>query len=331
MRPDNRTPVIRTLRRLGGPVFFAFVLFALEILAAPEATGQDAAQMIAPARSSKLPRGRVTFTWTAGTGVSQYWIYIGNAPRGRDILNQNMGTRRTLTVNLITDARSVYVTLWSLTRGGWKCFIYGYLTADTVGKATMISPKPGTAVSGPVSFQWTAAAGAREYFIYVGSRRLKNDLCNLNCGANRIANVRGLPTDGRTLYVTLWTGYLSGNLMRWDYNEYQYVAGRSTAAQITSPAPGSQLGSSSFTLSWSRGIGAAHYHLWVGSSPGGKDIFNEYQGQKTNRAVRVPQDGRRIYVTLWSMINDRWVSTSATFIAPKASSSTGRRNLGGIV
>jgi outer membrane protein assembly factor BamB len=87
------------------------------------------------------------------------------------------------------------------------------------------------------------------------------------------------------------------------------------SAVITGPSPRSTFTSSSVTFTWSPGS-ATSYFLLVGSSPGGSDIYLSNQLHTTSVTVNnIPTDGRNIYVTLYSQVNNAWVSNSYTYTA----------------
>jgi hypothetical protein len=111
----------------------------------------------------------------------------------------------------------------------------------------------------------------------------------------------GLPTDGRTLYVTLWS-YLNG---AWQSNSYTYTAFTPVPAQITSPANNTTLPGGSVTFEWNSGNGVTRYMLWVGTYWLGDDLNNSVE-TGLSRTVTVPTDGSAIYVSLWSEINGEW-------------------------
>ncbi|MEX0409845.1 hypothetical protein ABGN05_30005, partial [Aquibium sp. LZ166] len=88
-------------------------------------------------------------------------------------------------------------------------------------------------------------------------------------GTSTSKTVSGLPSSG-TIYVRLWS-YISGS---WQWNDYTYKAGGGTKAVMTSPTPGSTLGSSA-TFIWTTGSGVSQYWLYVGST--GVGSYNIYQ------------------------------------------------------
>nr|ART39637.1 J205 [uncultured bacterium] len=88
-------------------------------------------------------------------------------------------------------------------------------------KAAMQTPAPGSQLAGDtVTFSWNAGSGAREYFIYVGTRAGSNNIYGGSTGQNLSATVDDIPTDGRTIYVRLWTRFSSG----WQSTDYTYRA-----------------------------------------------------------------------------------------------------------
>ncbi len=93
-------------------------------------TGPDKAKITSPASGSTLTSSSVTFTWSSGTGVSEYWLYVGSTPGSYDIYNKSQGTNLSTTITgLPTDGRTLYVTLFSAFGGGWPFNPYTYTTA----------------------------------------------------------------------------------------------------------------------------------------------------------------------------------------------------------
>ncbi len=135
-------------------------------------------------------------------------------------------------------------------------------------KATMQSPANGSTFgSSSVTFTWNSGSSATQYWLYVGSSPGSEDIYSSNQGTGLSANVSNIPTDGRNIYVTLWS-FICG---AWQSNPYSYHAATGctgTKATMQSPANGSTFGSSSVTFTWNSGSSATQYWLYVGSSPG---------------------------------------------------------------
>ncbi|HEX8174194.1 MAG TPA: S8 family serine peptidase [Pyrinomonadaceae bacterium] len=269
------------------------------------------AAMTSPTDGSTLPSSSVTFSWTAGSGVTDYWLFIGNTPGAYDIYNADQGLSLSRTVsNLPTDGRTIYVTLWSLINGAWQSNQYSYKTG-ACAKAAMTSPADGSTLpSSTATFSWTAGSCATDYWLFIGNTPGAYDIYNVDQGLNRSRTVSNLPTDGRTIYVTLWT-LINGT---WQYNQYSYKTGACAKAVMTSPTDGSTLTSSSVTFNWTAGSCATDYWLFIGNTPGAYDIYNADQGLNRSRTVsNLPADGRTIYVTLWTLINGTWQSNQYSY------------------
>ena len=84
------------------------------------------------------------------------------------------------------------------------------------------------------------------------------------------------------------------------------------AANLTLPTPGTQL-SSSVTF---KTDSALVQWLYVGSMEDGKDIFNGELNGETSLA-NVPQNGKTVFVTLWSTVDGTWKKNKYEFISLK--------------
>jgi hypothetical protein len=185
------------------------------------------ATMVAPANFSQLSGSSVTFSWTSGSCVTQYYLYIGNSPGSNDIYGSTQGTNVAVTINALpTDGRIIYVRLWSFVSGAWQFNDYTYKTAGgsscgSPAAATITSPTPNSTFPGAtVTFQWTSGTCVSQYYLYIGSAVGSNDIYGASQGTNQSLTLNFMPTDGRTIYVRLWS-FLNGI---WHFNDYVYTA-----------------------------------------------------------------------------------------------------------
>jgi hypothetical protein len=141
-------------------------------------------------------------------------------------LNQEAGTSLAATVaGLPTDGRPLYARLWSSINGTWVYNDYTYTArkSATTAPGQIATPPPSsTLTSSTVTFQWTGGTGATDYWLYVGTAAGKNDLVSFGAATKLSATVAGLPTDGRRLYVRLFS-MINGV---WQYDDYWYTASR---------------------------------------------------------------------------------------------------------
>ena len=84
----------------------------------------------------------------------------------------------------------------------------------------MVSPVPGsTFSSSSVTFQWTAGS-ATAYVLTLGSSQGGSDVYFSNVLHVTSVTVNNIPTDGRTVYVSLYS-QVNGS---WTVNNYTYTA-----------------------------------------------------------------------------------------------------------
>jgi hypothetical protein len=285
-----------------------------------------APQMTAPPPGSTLRASTVAFQWTGGTQVSEYYLWVGTSPGADDLAVQGQGTSLSGTITgLPVDGRTLCVRLWSLVGPTWQFTDYSYITATSApARAQMATPAPSsTLTASTVAFEWTGGAGVTQYYLWVGTSPGANDLAVQDRNTSLTGTVLGLPVDGRTIYVRLWS--LIGGV--WQSYDYAYPTTAVTTparAQLTSPAPGSTLMASTVAFQWTGGVGVSEYYLWVGTSAGANDLINQDQGTSLGGTVtRLPIDGRTLYVRLWSLVGtwqfcDAVYKTSPTPLAQMA-------------
>jgi hypothetical protein len=273
------------------------------------------AQLTSPAPGSTLTSSTVTFNWTGGAGVAQYWLYVGTTPGSFDVVSRDAGTQlSTVVSNIPTNGQTLYVRLHSHI-GGWQWNDYT-LTAATIGtqKAQLISPAPGSSLdTSTVTFQWTGGTGVAAYWLYVGTTQGTFDILSRDMGTELSTVVNNLPTNGQTLWVRLLS-HISGE---WQWNDYTLTAAIATSqkAQLTSPAPSSTLTSTTATFQWTGGSGVAQYWLYVGTSPGAFDIVSRDAGTALSTVVNnLPANGQTLYVRLHSHIG-QWQWNDYTLTA----------------
>jgi hypothetical protein len=123
---------------------------------------------------------------------------------------------------LPTNGSAIYVTLYTLVSGNWLSNSYTYSAVHYL-PASIVSPAPGSIIhGGEAIFTWNSAQGATGYWVDVGSSPGANNICQSgNLGLTTTLPIAGLPSDGSTIYVTMYT-LLSGN---WQSTSATYTAG----------------------------------------------------------------------------------------------------------
>jgi len=162
--------------------------------------------MTSPTSGSKLSGASVTFNWSAGTGVTQYTLYVGTRAGAYDVAFVNPGKNTSATVTTVpTNGGTLFVTLNSLISGKFQARSYTYIEAGTPAKATITSPTNGSSITGTsATFSWTAGTGVTSYSLYVGTTAGAHDLAFLPTVLTS-ATVTNLPASGKTIYVSLYS------------------------------------------------------------------------------------------------------------------------------
>jgi hypothetical protein len=291
----------------------------LRTLASPGPRTAQKGEITSPAPGSNLPGGAVTFQWSPGQGVQQFWLMIGLWPGGNTLYSADQGLLTSAPVSgLPTDGRTLYVRLWSYVDNQWVYNDYQYKAAGSVtpAKAQITDPAPGSTLSGATAtFRWNAGTAVARYFLFVGQWQGGNSLFSQDMGTSLEATVANLPADGSTIHVRLWS-YIDGS---WQFNDSTFKAAGSVTpvkAAITSPAPGAVLPATTATFQWNAGQAVTRYFLFVGRWQGGNTLFSQDMGTSLSATVSgLPSDGSAIYVRLWSYIQGAWQFNDYVFTA----------------
>jgi hypothetical protein len=182
------------------------------------------AQMVSPAPGSTFTDTTVAFTWSAGSGVAAYWLEVGTSPGGRQISGgSSLTSLSTVVGGMPSDGSTVHVRLWSRMGTVWAFNDYTYLATTGAGpaRAEMSSPTPGSSLtSTTVTFSWSTGTGVTAYWLEVGTSPGGRQISGGTSLASTSTVVRGLPADGTTVYVRLWSRLGTA----WVYADYTYSA-----------------------------------------------------------------------------------------------------------
>ena len=274
------------------------------------------AVLTSPTPGSNLTGASVTFSWTAGVGVTNYWFNLGtgtSATAAKNVYSGNSTTTTLVTVSgLPTNGEAIYATLYTYIGGAWQPIVYTYYA---VGPSVLTAPSPGSNLTGSATFTWSHGTGITTYWLDLGTAVSGADIKNIyNSGPIAVLSktVTGIPQYGQTLYATLYS-LISGV---WQPTVYTYNAsGTPVAAVLSTPTPGSKLASTSATFAWSPGGGVTKYWFNLGTEHGGYDSKNIYSGSPTTATSVTVGNlpfkplGETIYATLYSYIAGAWQPT----------------------
>ena len=270
--------------------------------------------LVPPSLTSPTPNsslaGSTTFTWSAGSGSSDFALRIGTTgPGSKDLYTSgvmaNTVTSRTFAIP--TNGVKLYVSLWYEAGGFWYYKDYNFTEASSGPSLT--SPTS-SRLAGYTTFTWSAGSGSSNFALRVGTTGFgSKDIYGSGVLSNTITSrTVAIPGKGATLDVTLW--YEAGGV--WYFKDYTFT--EAAAPSLTSPTKSPLSGSTTFT--WSPGAGYTNMALWIGTSgPGTKNLYTS--GVRTYKlnslAVDIPANGATLYVSLWYEVNGVWESTNYTF------------------
>jgi hypothetical protein len=166
-----------------------------------------------------------------------------------------------------------------------------------------------------VTFTWTAGTNVSIYVLRLGTAPGGSDLYDSGFLTSALSTTAtGLPTNALPIYARMWS-FINGT---WSFNDYTYTAyGTPAPAVLTSPAPGTKLGGSTVTFTWTAGTGVSIYVLRLGTAPGGSDLYDSgfLTSALSTTATGLPTNGLPIYARMWSFINGTWSFNDYTYTA----------------
>ena len=166
----------------------------------------------------------VTLTWnpSSSPNIAGYRLHSGTTSGVYSQTIELGNATSTLVSNLVTGKTYFFVVTAYNTMGveSARSNEISYLAPPTTGPAQMVSPAPGsTFTSSSVTFNWSAGS-ATAYFLLVGSSLNGSDIYSSGIVTVLSKTVNNIPTDGRTIYVTLGS-QVNGS---WTYKNYTYKA-----------------------------------------------------------------------------------------------------------
>ena len=179
--------------------------------------------LISPTPGTKFSGTSATFTWSAGEAVTYYSLWIGTGVGTHDVALIPTTKSLTGTVSgLPTNGQILYVRLLSYINGAWQYIDYTYTANGSPVLSTLVSPTPGSTMTGTsATFTWSAGAAVTYYSLWVGTQGVgSHDVAVIGTTKALSGTVAGLPTNGQILYVRLLS-YING---AWQYTDYTYTA-----------------------------------------------------------------------------------------------------------
>jgi hypothetical protein len=118
------------------------------------------AAMTSPATGSTI--GPITtFSWSSGSNVSEYWLFVGTSLGGFDVFNGSQGTARSRTLAGLPEGTTIFVRLLSLLGAVWESNDYSYrVSTGPALSVTKLGNGGGVVTTNPAGIDCGAICGA---------------------------------------------------------------------------------------------------------------------------------------------------------------------------
>jgi len=127
---DGRIVYVRLMSYMGGAWQVADYTYSGGSGTPPPAPSPTPSAIISPTPGSTLAGSTATFTWDAGSGVTERYLMVGTTPGGSQVYAAYQGTASSRTVTgLPSNGSTVYVSLASWIEGNWQVNSYTYRAA----------------------------------------------------------------------------------------------------------------------------------------------------------------------------------------------------------
>ncbi len=262
-----------------------------------------AAALINPVNNQQNVPSFATFSWTAVSGATGYYLYVGTTEGAKDVINTGSIQATSYTPSVpLPPGQTLWARIYTQLNGHW---IYQNDVSFTVSSAAaLISPTDNQQnVLSNATFSWNAVSGATGYYLYVGTTEGAKDVINTgSIQATSYTPSVPLPP-GQTLWARIYT-QLNGH---WIYqNDVSFTV--SSAAALISPTDNQQNVFSNATFSWNAVSGATGYYLYVGTTEGAKDVINTGSIQATSYTPSVPlPPGQTLWARIYTQLNGHWI------------------------
>lgn len=253
------------------------------------------------------------FRWAPNPAATRSRIWLGSAPGLRDIGGFGAaGASEFLGRRLPRDGRELHVRVGHLVDGVWQ-HRDTQVRAATLPEVQFSSHRQGERLSGDSAvFRWPAQTGAKRFFMAIGSAPGERDILRRRrAGSQTSVEVRGIPTDGRQLYATLW---YRGEHDYWRRGESLALQAADWPSWGLIDPPAKARSTIRFT--WPAMPGAVRYQLRVGTERNQRDLGYLASADATSATITDLPTDRELHVSV--MYTDGRYWRSRKYVLPPA-------------
>lgn len=287
-----------------------YLLLVFLLMAVAPAKAQSCTTLISPANGAVNVPLDATITWTPVNGVAGYIISLGTTPGGSDIINnQAVGLATSFTPPLgLPNNTTIYVniSLFFFNAQNIPCAEESFTTENVTTPpacTTLNNPLDG-AIDVPINanLSWNVSIGAEGYRLTIGTTPGGNEILPETDLGNVLTYnpVADFPA-ATTIYVTIVPYNANGNAVNCSIESFTTgsLGQAPECTSLLSPLDGAIDVSLTPELRWAPVPNATGYILNMGTSPGARDILNDFDvGNNTSTLVLNFQFNVTIFVTI---------------------------------
>jgi hypothetical protein len=269
------------------------------------------AKITSPADGAINANLLLPITWTTVPNAQAYYLYVGTTSGAKDIVNTGE-IHRTYENAALPSGQTLYARLHTQVNNIWHYTEISF--SGSSANVTLTYPASGaTHVDLTQPMQWTSVPDAEAYYLYLGTTPGANDLVNTGEIHDTFYTVlKNVPVD-QTLYARIYVKLLGG----WRYTERTFTAAP-LAATLTYPVKGAVDVDRARLATWAPLPNADAYYLYVGTTPGARDIIDSHSMADSSFPLDRLPIGQTVYARLHTRAGGRWRSVDSTFTAPGA-------------
>ena len=263
------------------------------------------AVLTSPAADGILATDR-KFSWAPVPHSEGYFLFIGSLPGGRDIYQSGETQLTAVAPSNLPINRVLYARLNTKITGHW-------ISQDREVYIPVLARIEQLAGDGfletdPLRFSWQPVSEVTTYRLSIGSAPGKNDLFTTGETSAISVLLPKLPAN-HLLHARLETRILG----RWHAQDASFTLAR--PAVISTPGTDGALGEGRL-CQWLPADNADTYFLYVGSTPGARDLYASGETKQTSCVLPILPTNRRLFARLYTKIGDRWIWREREIVAP---------------
>jgi uncharacterized repeat protein (TIGR03803 family) len=253
--------------------------------------------------------------WTTVTNATAYYLYVGTTVGARDLVNSGETQQTSFLARNVPGGQLVFARIWTKVGGTWR-FSDSTFTAVVLA-ATLTSPVGGAVdVDLTLPIQWTAVPGAQAYFLYLGTTVGAKDLAGSG-ELQQTSYLAGNVPASQMVFARIWTK--AGGV--WRFNDSSFTTSAvvvPVVPTLISPVDGATDVDTTLPIRWTTVINAQGYYLYLGTTPGGRDLVNSGELQRTSYAAGSIPEGRTVFARVWSKVGGVWRYSDSSFTTAAA-------------